>query len=226
MGALQICTLQICTLLVCALLADPVGADQPWPRPPPAQRPGAVDLELMRRGEVLEEIIQQSEAGGAARVRALFRAEPRHIWDTLGDCAANFRFVRGLQECEVTEQTPEHAVTRQVARKYWLAPTLSYRFETRRQPHEWIQIRLLDGDLKAMQGSWRFDLLDGGPLVLVTHEIRVQPQMPAPRWLVRRTISNDLQDMLACLRRQADASLSPEGAIADQKRCPKAGQAD
>lgn len=179
----------------------------------------------MHGSEVLVEVIEQGQ-GGAAKVQALFRAEPQAIWDTLGDCDANFRFVRGLLECEVTEQTPEHAVTRQVARKHWLAPTMTYRFETRRQPWKWIQIRLLDGDLKAMQGSWRFDPLDGGPLVLVTHEIRVQPRMPAPRWLVRRTLSRDIADMVACLRYLADASLSAEGALADQRQCPGPGRRD
>lgn len=208
------------------LLAGPALADAPWPTPPQAEVPGAGQLELLRHGDVAVDTLQETRQGGASRVQALFRATPQQIWEVLGDCTANFRFVQGLQECEILEETADHAVTRQVAKKHWLAPTMEYRFETRREPFRWIMIRLIDGDLKQLQGSWRFHPLDGGDLVLVTHRIRVQPSTPAPSWLIRRTLHRDLGEMLACLRFVAGASLDAEGRESDRAQCPKPRSAD
>jgi ribosome-associated toxin RatA of RatAB toxin-antitoxin module len=211
----------ICMVMLAASLHAHAKGDSRWPEPPQAARPSAVQLELLRRGDILLETTQEDRQGGAAQVRALFRAQPRQAWDTLGDCTQNFRFVQGLKECEVLEETETTALTRQVAKKYWLAPTLEYRFETRREPFHWIQIRLVDGDLRELQGSWRFDVLDDSEWLLVTHEIRVWPATPAPRWLVRRTLHRDLQSMLACLRFVTGASLDESLAQSDQQQCPE-----
>lgn len=213
--------IEVLWMFLSLVSAVPDGAQPPWPPPPQSRQPTAVQMELLRRGEVLEETIRENERGGSARVRAVFRAEPRAVWEVLGDCAANFRFVQGLRECEIEEQSDNHAVTRQVAKKHWLSPPLEYRFETRREPYEWIQIRLLDGDLKQMAGSWRFEDLGRGGLVLVTHEIGLQPKTPAPRWLVRRTLSRDLVEMVACLRFISGASLDAAGAESDRSHCPE-----
>jgi hypothetical protein len=197
-----------------------------WPSPPGPFQPSAANLERMRLGEVLVEELPGARGGGAASAQALFRASPQDIWNTLGACAENFRFVRGLLECEVEQQTAEHAVTRQVAKKFWLAPRMAYRFETRRQPYQWIQVRLLDGDLKEFKGSWRFDPQGDSGLVLVTHEIHVQPDIPAPRWLVKRTLQRDLRALLACLRQVSGGSLDEAGRADDLARCPRPGDAE
>ena len=208
-------------LLLAFALISPARAQPAWPPPPRPDEPSAVQLELMRRGEVLVDDVHETGRGGSARVRAIFRAEARQVWETLGDCEANFRFVDGLRECEITEESADHAITRQVAKKHWLSPVMSYRFETLRAPYRWIMIRLIDGDLKSLKGSWRFDPVGPGDLLLVTHEIALQPKMPAPRWLVRRTLQRDLQDMLACLRFTIGASLDEDVARSDAGQCPE-----
>lgn len=209
-----------------ALLLVMLSGQVPWLRaaddarvtPPSPVSLDALQRERLEQGEVLVENIRQDESGGAVRVLALFATTAEQVWSLLGDCAANFRFVEGLLECEIMEQTRSTAITRQVAKKHWLAPRLAYRFETSREPYDWIRIRLLDGDLRDLDGSWLFE--PGPRGLLVSHEIRVHPKVPAPRWLVRRTLQRDVPDMLACLRYIANGSLDGELAQADRARCP------
>ena len=77
-----------------------------------------------------------------------------------------------------------------------------------------------EGDLRVLEGLWRLVPLADGNGVIVVHEIRIQPKIPAPRWLVRRSLRKDLPDMLACIRGLANASADKRRIAADLKRCP------
>lgn len=211
-------------LALIVLLLGGIGrADEQSLSAPPAPVPDAATLQRLRAGEIIVKDTREDETGGSAIAQAVFHATPGKIWSVLRDCKANLRFVAGLKECQVLEYTETHAITRQVVDKGWLMPRLEYRFETIRHPPDWVIIRLLDGDLKQMEGSWRFEpLADGGGL-LVTHEIHVEPRMAAPRWLVRRSLHHDIGNMIACLRYEAAASGSEQQRAADHALCPKSG---
>lgn len=246
------------TLLVAPLLLTPVrGSGQfaaegapgasPWTEAPPAPLVTDEELGRLRAGEILVRDARVDEAGGAGIALAIYHIEAPRLWAIIGDCDANQRFVRGLERCEVTEETATRAVTRQRLKPYAMLPALEYRFETRREAHRWIRIRLIDGDLRALSGSWRFDPLSDratggaappalatgstsgqtqdvpGRAILVTHAIRVQPPYPVPRWLARRTVKRDLADLMACLRWEARAWPDPRQRGLDRQSCPGSG---
>ena len=193
-----------------------------WMQSPPRPELTPDDLERLRAGEILIRDTRIDEAGGAGVAMAIYHLEPSRLWAIIGDCEANRRFVRGLQACEVSGETETRAITRQRLKPYAMLPALEYRFETKREPHDWIRIRLLDGDLRALSGSWRFDRLSDAA-VLVTHEIRVQPPYPVPRWLARRTVKRDLAALMACLRWEARAWPEPRQRGIDRQSCPESG---
>jgi ribosome-associated toxin RatA of RatAB toxin-antitoxin module len=190
-----------------------------WTDPPPRQALAPGDMERLRAGEVLVRDTRIDEAGGAGIAMAVYHVEPSRLWAIIGDCAANRRFVRGLEACQITGETDTGAVTWQRLKPYAMLPALEYRFETRREPYRWIRIRLLDGDLRALSGSWRFDRLSDAA-ILVTHEIRVRPPYPVPRWLARRTVQRDLAALMACLRWEAKAWPEPRQRGMDRQACP------
>lgn len=207
--------------------AAPAEGVADWASEPPRPTPGPAALERLRDGEVLVETVREDEKGGAARVQAVFRGNPREAWDTLQDCEANFLFVDGLKECELIESDTYRAVTRQVLKRSWYLPRATVVFETARQPYRWLRIRQLNGDFRDMNGYWRFD---PGPdqaqfpeEFIVTHLVQVQPRTPAPRWLVRRMLKKDLPEALACLRWRVGASPGEAAARADRSGCPDRG---
>lgn len=199
----------------------PVAGAEDWPREPTAPELDNSQWARLRGGEVLVENTLLAESGGAAAVHALFWAQPDDVWNMLGDCSANFRYVDGLRECEILESSIHRAVTRQSVKKSLVMPRLDFVFETYREPPRWVVIRLSEGELKQLNGSWRLDPVEGGDALLISHSIQVQPKLPAPKWLVRQTLRRDVGDMVACLRSLAGASGSAENEAADSARCPE-----
>lgn len=195
-------------------------ASAPWPAPPDLVVPTEDEWARLRDGEILVRDTRLDEAGGAALALAIYHVDVEGLWATIGDCAANERFVRGLRRCEVLEETPTRAVTQQRLKAFSLLPTLDYTFETVREPYRWIRIRLREGELKALEGSWRFQPLPEGQGVLVAHDVRVQPGFPVPRWLARRAVHRDLADLMACLRWASRAWPEPRQRGIDRQACP------
>jgi hypothetical protein len=76
---------------------------------------------------------------------------------------------------------------------------------------------LVEGNLKAMEGSWDFIVMPQG--VVVSHEIRVQPAVPAPRFVVRRLMRKGMPEMLACIRGLAGGSVSAGQKAVDLDLC-------
>jgi len=181
-------------------------------------------MAALRRGEILVENVRLNDSGGSVRVQAFLPSDIQQLWDYIASCASVFEYVDGLEECDLlsvrSEADADVSIVHQVVDKSWLIPKLDYTIEVRRQPLSRVDFRLLEGDLKAMDGGWRFVLTDDGAGVIVTHEIRVQPSFPVPRWLIRRSMRNDIPDMLACLR-GLTANQSYQQQAADLKRCPK-----
>lgn len=194
--------------------------------PAHAQGLPADAIQALRGGEALVEYTQTEESGGAARVAVLMQAPAEDLWAILLSCERSYEYVDGLRACEVLEGDLERALVRQSVKKHWLLPQLDYVIEFRRQPYAAIDFHKVEGDLKLLEGSWRFTELPGSTGLLVTHEIRVQPSFPVPRWLVRRSIARDVPDMLFCLRALAGGSFDAVMARADRGLCPSARQRD
>ena len=117
-------------------------------------------------------------------------------------------------------QNSDTSKLRQVVKKSWVIPMIDYIIEVRRQPPYRIDFKLVEGNLKALEGGWRFNVLPDEQGIVVTHEVRVQPGFPTPRWLIRRSMRKDVPDMLACLRGLTRGS-GEFSSLRDLKRCPK-----
>jgi hypothetical protein len=182
--------------------------------------PGAAQMDRLRTAEVLLENVRTDESGGAARARVLFHAPVENIWAQLVTCETAFDYVDGLKYCEELDQTTEHARLKQAVKKHWLVPRMDFTVEFIRQPYSSIEFRQVEGELDLLEGRWLFQDVPGEGAVLVTHEIRVKPRIPVPRWLVRRSIRKDIPDMLACLRFLAGGSGSDAQTSMDREKCP------
>lgn len=217
-------------VLVCAGGQAPAMSDRPQDSPamPGPDMPGfpvtGEQMDRLRGAEVLLANIRTDESGGAAMSRALFHAPVENIWAQLMSCEEAFKYVDGLQDCEEIEQGPERARLKQSVKKSWVVPRMDFTVEFLRQPYSRIDFRKIEGDLELLEGSWLFNVMPGSDEVLVTHEIRVKPKIPVPRWLVRRSIRKDIPDMLACLRFLAGGSGGDEQRAADRDRCPRTGR--
>jgi len=187
---------------------------------PAIAAPAEYDLARLQSGEIMLQTIHSDMPGGAARVTALFHTTADVVWEVIGDCRFEFVYVRGLKVCEVLKPGREYMLMHHRLRNSWYTPTLDFTFEVIRKPGNFGEARLVEGDLHVLEGLWRLVPLADGKGVIVVHEIRIQPKLPAPRWLVRRSLRKDLPDMLACIRGLANASANKRRIAADLERCP------
>jgi ribosome-associated toxin RatA of RatAB toxin-antitoxin module len=200
------------TTLVLAVLATVLLPAAPGA----AQAPGL--RERLLAGEIVSTETNRDGAGASGRMQVLVRAPARAVWEVIVSCELAFTFVDGLQTCEVLEDTGGRALVRQVVNQSWLIPTYDYVFESLRRHYDRIDVRLLEGNLKALDGYWIFrETADG---TLVDYQIHIEPSLPAPRFLVRRNINKGMPDMLACIRGLAGGSGSTVLERRDLGRCP------
>lgn len=177
-------------------------------------------LARLKRGEILLETIHQDKSGGAARVIAMFHADTDAIWDILGYCKYELIYVKGMELCEVVVPGLQYTQVHQRVRSSWYTPTMDFTFEAKRTSPTHGEFQLVgEGDLEVMDGRWDLLPLASGGTV-VSHEIRIKPKVPSPRWLMRRVLKRDLPDMLACMRGLAAASGSAAAIEAELQRCP------
>ncbi len=178
------------------------------------------DMARLKDGKILLQTIHSEKPGAAARVIALFHSNANAVWDIIGYCKYEFIYMQGLKLCEMLEGDQFHMKMRHRVRKSWYTPTLDFTFEANREPGGNGEAHLIGGDLKVLQGEWKLFPLKHDNSVIVVHEIRIQPKIPAPKWLVRRSLRKDLSGMLACIRGLAKASGDKARTEADLKRCP------
>jgi ribosome-associated toxin RatA of RatAB toxin-antitoxin module len=175
-------------------------------------------MDRLLAGEIVAVETQIEESGGAARMQLLMHTPARSIWEVILSCDKALVFMDGLQFCEVIEDTGGTALVRQIVDQGWLFPTQDFVFKSLRDHYRKIEFRLVEGNLKKLQGFWHFNEIAEG--TLVDYEILVQPAMPVPRFLVRRQIHNGTPDLLACIRALAGGSGSVEQSAIDSARCP------
>lgn len=178
------------------------------------------EMRRLQRGEILLQTIQSEKPGAAARVTALFHGNIDSVWDIIGSCKYEFIYLRGLKVCEMLEGDQYQMTMHHRLRNSWYTPILDFTFKAKREPGGDGYTQLLEGDLKVFEGHWQFIPLTDDNGLIVVHQLRIQPKIPAPKWLVRRSLRNDLPDMLACIRGLAGASGDKRHIEDDLQRCP------
>jgi ribosome-associated toxin RatA of RatAB toxin-antitoxin module len=197
----------ILTAAVLAMFSVPAGAAVPADEI--SQRLGEGEIVLLEA--------DSSRSGGSARVQALVQASAESVWDVITSCERSFVFVDGLKQCRVIEDRDNRALVHQVVKKGWLFPTQDFIFESLREPYREIRFKLVEGNLKAMDGHWRFSETPEG--LLVDYSIRVRPGLPVPGFIVSWVMRKGMPDLIACIRGLAGGSGSPDQIQDDLQRC-------
>lgn len=183
-----------------------------------ADMPGPDELSKLLDGKVLVLDSRSEKPGGTVRVRALAQVPAEEVWNVIVSCKRSFVFVNGLQSCEVIEDSGERALVRQVTKQGWPAPTLDFIYESLREPFSNINFSLVQGNLEAMEGAWRFINTPNG--LLLDYEIRIKPELAVPDFLVSRSLRKSSPDMVACVRGLSGGSGSEKLQSSDLERCP------
>lgn len=184
---------------------------------PSMEAPSDEMMARLEKGEVVVEDRSTDQPGEAARASILVRAPAKLMWEVISSCELAFVYIEGLKTCEVLEDSGGYAVIHQEVKMFWLLPRQEITFEAQRVPYRLIQFGLLEGSLRVMEGSWEFLPTDLGTVVV--HEVRVQPSLPLPAFIIRRALRTNMPDSVACMRALAGGSGSDELRAIDLRRC-------
>jgi hypothetical protein len=183
-----------------------------------AALPDLKTMSRLRLGEIVVEPTHVDQKGGAIRASLMIWAPVEDIWATVYSCENAFIFLEDLEVCEVLEDDGTDTVTRQVINKGWPVPKQDYSFRTHRIPFTRSDIQLVEGTLEFMQASWEYITMPEAMVVI--YKVRLQPNFPSPRFLVRRALRKGTPGLLACMRALASGSGSSEQEKKDLDQCP------
>lgn len=171
----------------------------------------------LEKGEIVVEMLSTDQPGESARASLLVRAPARHMWEVISSCELAFVYTEGLKICEILEDSGESAVIHQEVKTFWLMPRQEFTLEAQRVPYRFMRFNLLNGSLRAFEGSWGFFPAEQGTVVV--HEVRVRAPLLLPAFIVRRTLRTNMPDSLACMRALAGGSGSEKLRTDDLQRC-------
>ncbi len=83
---------------------------------------------------------------------------------------------------------------------HWFVPKQTYLFRGDYDGFTRIRFRVLEGDLKKLDGGWdMFPIEDSGGF-LVRYYATIQPKLPTPKWLIRKSLKKEIPAMLKVMR--------------------------
>jgi len=152
-----------------------------------------------------------SQEDGAVQVtaRAVVRAPIELIWQTLTDYDHLAEFVPGIDSSRVVARQGEELIVEQKGAAHWWFFSYAIRVTVAatERPYEGIDVRLLQGNLRRLDGGYRIEPQPDGSTEL-TWQGLIEPDTPLPSFLrtalLRRSISEQLAGMVREIERRAD----------------------
>ena len=148
--------------------------------------------------------LQKLKQGGYHLIASVqIKANVQIVWDVLKDCGQALRYVPGMNRCKVLESGPDYDVASHRVKRYRLLPAMDYVFRSDYTPYEKVDVKLLEGDLRKLEGQWRFQSC-GERCTTLSYDFRVEAGWLVPTNLERRALGEDVPEMLNRLQAQSE----------------------
>ncbi len=158
----------------------------------------------LSRGEAHAEVAPDPAGATGGRVRGVvdIAVSPDRVWAVLTDCASAARMITNLESCAVLsgDQKRGWDVREHVTRKSLFFPRMRIVFRSDYEARRRIRFRLVEGDLRAEEGEWRLQPLNGGAGTRVFYENRLAVDWAIPKALLRAGLRKDTPKALTRLR--------------------------
>lgn len=148
-----------------------------------------------------------SGRGAAASIIGVIdiAASPEIVWEIMRDCARAPKIVPHLKSCRVLEASDSgsYDLREHIVSYTFLFPRIRNVFRSDYRPYEEIRFARVDGDLQVMEGMWSLAGTSAGG-TRVSYQSRLAIGVPAPRFLIRAGLREDIRDILKALREEAE----------------------
>ncbi len=165
----------------------------------------------LKAGQVIIlESIDNSEGGTpdhATTAAVLINAPLSAVWDVVSDQNEAPNYIKTLLSSKVVKEESDYSLIQQRVKVGF--HKIDYMVKHIPAPPSIIRFERVSGDLKSMDGFWRFIPISGeaGEGTLLIYKLSLQPDFPVPAFLIRKSLTDNLPDTLISVRDQVIRSL-------------------
>lgn len=169
----------------------------------PAWSPSPAAAVQLSHGQAWAEVLAAPDGAGLIHAAIDIAAPPGAVWRVMTNCAFARQLVTTVTSCRILRADPGGAwdVREQVTRGSLMVPQIHNIFRSDYEPFARIRFRMVGGDLKAEDGEWRLEPLNGGAGTRVIYINHIAADILAPAALVREGMRRDTPKVLINLRR-------------------------
>jgi uncharacterized protein YndB with AHSA1/START domain len=178
-----------------------------------AWAPTATAERTLRAGQAWAEVLPDTDGAALIRAAVDIKAPPSTVWAVMTDCRLAQRFIADLASCTVLsgDQRQGWDVRDQFSRGNIFLPDLHNVVRSEYQPYSLIRFRKAGGDLKAEDGEWRLEAIQGGAGTRVIYINRVKANILVPAVIVRAGLRGSTPKVLMNLQRESVAAVGRVG---------------
>ncbi len=169
----------------------------------------ATDVERLARGDVL---VSTEKVAGTdnprAVVRAIIDAPPEKVWALVIECGDYQRTMPRILASTLVKREGSVDVCKVTTDMPFPLPDLTSTTRIERTVKDGVWLRtwkLIEGDFKVNEGSWKLTSIEGGAKTAVEYRILVEPNLPLPQSIAAAAQRKTLPDMIEGLRKRLAA---------------------
>ena len=173
--------------------------------PAPAQARGA-DAEWETRGDGIAIEAQADNHGrGMVRANVDIDAPPSVVFRIILDCNRAARMSPGVKTCRVVSRAADGTEIREHTVRWSIfLPTMRSTSRVTLVPDREIHFTCIGGDIRACDGAWRLEPLDGGRRTRVTYDMWATAPFAVPSGMISAMMRKDVPSSLKALRRECE----------------------
>jgi ribosome-associated toxin RatA of RatAB toxin-antitoxin module len=145
---------------------------------------------------------------GRIRAAVVIEAPLKRVRDVLMDCESAPDFVPKIRSCVLIETLEQQKtqIFRQQVKIAWFLPAIEHEFSLFDERPGRIRVRKISGPFEVLDGDWWLvPTRDGGTTLI--YELTFDPGLLLPRFVVGRTLRNDIPDTLLAIRSRAESAV-------------------
>ncbi len=161
---------------------------------------GTTEWRRLKAGEVVVEMIDRGETKFVS-ARILIDAPPARVWSIL---ANPFEFEKKIspkmERVVVLADTMERSILKCRFNMFFPLPPVSFVIESNYDTLKHVSFQRRAGIFKDFKGCWSLASHEDGLSTEVIYSMYVDPGVPVPQWIVRKTVTCELPLTLVRLR--------------------------
>jgi len=160
--------------------------------------------ERLRAGEIPIEAHADTQGRGMVKAAIDIAAPPAVVWRTILDCDRAARMTPGVKRCRVVSRAPDgrSEVREHLVKWSFFLPSLHSTSRVDYEPQRLIRFTCVAGDIRACEGSWTLEPIQGGTATRVTYQMSAAAPFAVPTAMLSGLMRRDVPDALRALRRE------------------------